>query len=360
MSKIDVSDWKEFHLYDLFEINSGSKLDRKDINLVEGDEYNYIGRTGDNNGIIGKCGYVHKKNKEPYPAGSLTVSLGGTVGATFVQPKAFYTSQNVDVLLPLHKMSDKSKFFIASCIYREAELNYSAFIKELNAHIRKDFYIKLPVASTGEPNWDYMDEYIEKLATQARKNVSSLATLKPVEHKIDIKAWKEFEVEELFDVRPSKYVKQNGKTLINAELFDNGDHKVIVNTSMNNGIGGYTSQDFTEKGNVITFSDTTDGPSTMFYQDQPFVGYSHVKVMEPKEFIKDSKKVLLYLTATIRKALRLNDYNFTNKLTTQAINNTTVKLPVTSTGQPDFDYMETCIDSMQNEAHESLEVLKQI
>lgn len=176
---IDVHKWKKFHLYDLFDINSGSKLDRKDVMLFTGNDYNYIGRTGDNNGIIGHCGYIDIKGKQPYPAGNLTVALGGTVGATFVQTKPFYTSQNVDVLSPLYNMSNNIKMFIATCIYKESQLNYSAFIKELNAHIKKDFYIKLPVDSNNQPDWQYMDKYINKIVIQAHKNLNSLRKFKP-------------------------------------------------------------------------------------------------------------------------------------------------------------------------------------
>lgn len=172
--KIDIKAWKEFHLYDLFDIDSGSKLDHKDINMTEGSDYNYIGRTGDNNGLIGTSGLVTAKNKKPYPAGCLTVSLGGTVGATFLQEKPFYTGQNVDVLIPLKPMSTNVKQFIASCIYKEAQLNYSAFIKELNAHIRKDFYIKLPITSTGQPDVDYMEKYIDSLQNKSHESLGLL------------------------------------------------------------------------------------------------------------------------------------------------------------------------------------------
>ena len=186
-----MSQWGEFHLYDLFTIDAGSKLDRKDVNLFPGSDYNYIGRTGDNNGIIGTCNRVNIKKKSPYPAGALTVSLGGTVGATFVQQKPFYTSQNVDVLQPSQSMSDGAKWFVASCIYREAVLNYSAFVKELNKHIKTDFYIKLPITPDGKPDWQYMDNYIANLAARAHKDVSSLNQVKPKSHKINIDNWKE-------------------------------------------------------------------------------------------------------------------------------------------------------------------------
>ena len=359
MSKIDVSDWKEFKVGDLINFDSSAKIYHAEhLDILDKPEdltyYPYVVRTAFNNGIKG---YIKEDPNTLNPAN--TISFAQDTAQLFYQDTPYFTGNKIKICtIKDHDLTKNIALFLISVLLNGFDT--FSYDSSFNVATLSRVNIKLPVTSTGEPDWDYMDEYIEKLATQARKNVSSLATLNPVEHKIDIKAWKEFKVGELFYVRPSKYVKQNGKTLINAELFDNGDHKVIVNTSTNNGIGGYTSQDFTEDGNVITFSDTTDGPSTMFYQDQPFVGYSHVKVMEPIDNIKNSRNVLLYLTATIRKALSLNDYNFTNKLTTQAMNNTSIKLPVTSTGEPDWDYMEKYIDSVQNKARKSLELLKQI
>ena len=43
------------------------------------------------------------------------------------------------------------------------EWNYRAFIKELNAHIKRDFVIKLPVLSGGNPDYDYMSKYIKDI-----------------------------------------------------------------------------------------------------------------------------------------------------------------------------------------------------
>lgn len=89
--------------------------------------------------------------------------------------------------------------------------------------------------------------------------------------KIDAKGWKPFIVGELFDIHPTKAYK-----MTNAQLMDDGDNPVVVNSSYNNGIGGYSSQVVTEKGGMITFSDTTTADA-IFYQPNDFVGYPHVQ-----------------------------------------------------------------------------------
>ena len=174
---VNIDRWKEFKLPELFTVSSGTKFDKRRVILTpEPHNINFIGRTGSLNGINAKCGIY--KNTEPFSAGLLTVALGGTIGACFVQDKPFYTSQNVDVLIPLKcyvsKMTWNVKQFIASCIFYESQNNYLTFVRELNKHIKRDFVIKLPVDSTGHPDWQYMDKYIAKLATQAHTNISLL------------------------------------------------------------------------------------------------------------------------------------------------------------------------------------------
>ena len=99
---------------------------------------------------------------KPYDAGLLTVSLGGEyLGSCFVQDKPFYTSQNVNVLIPRHKMSFYTKLFISTVIFREGRLHYKAFVDELNRHIKRDFAIPLPSLPDGSPDFDYMDSFIK-------------------------------------------------------------------------------------------------------------------------------------------------------------------------------------------------------
>lgn len=173
-NKIDISGWKRFHLYDesLFDISMGSKLDRikmKDENPT----INFVGRANANNGIT-TC--VDKIDGiEPYPAGTLTVSLGGEyLGSCFVQPKDYYTSQNVIVLIPRWNMPYEVKQFIATMIFKESRTYYKAFIDELNRHIKTDFSFYLPVDDNGTPNWSFMEKYMKDIFSKETEKISLL------------------------------------------------------------------------------------------------------------------------------------------------------------------------------------------
>lgn len=172
-SKIDTTEWATFHLYDIFEIDSGTKLDKAKMDTTT-TKINFVGRSNFNNGITQKVNEI--QGLKPYDAGCLTLALGGAyLGSCFIQEEAFYTSQNVVVLIPKKDISFEAKQFIATAIFKESQNNYRAFIKELNSHIKRDFVIKLPVQEDGEPDYLYMEEYMNNIFQKTRCAFSKMA-----------------------------------------------------------------------------------------------------------------------------------------------------------------------------------------
>ena len=172
-SKINTTEWATFHLYDIFKIDSGTKLDKAKMDTTT-PKINFVGRSNFNNGITQKVNEI--QGLKPYDAGCLTLALGGAyLGSCFIQEEAFYTSQNVVVLIPQKDISFEAKQFIATAIFKESQNNYRAFIKELNSHIKRDFVIKLPVQEDGEPDYLYMEEYMNSILQKTRCAFSKMA-----------------------------------------------------------------------------------------------------------------------------------------------------------------------------------------
>lgn len=168
---LNLNDWKRFHLYDdnLFIIESGNKLDKAKMTEIS-PEVNFVGRANQNNGITGEVDLL--PDIKPYSSGNLTLALGGEyLGSCFIQNKPFYTSQNVNVLIPNWNMSENIKLFIATMIFKEGRTFYKAFIDELNRHIKTDFSILLPVDNKGIPDWLYMENFIETKKNILKKNL---------------------------------------------------------------------------------------------------------------------------------------------------------------------------------------------
>ena len=142
--------------------------------------------------------------------------------------------------------------------------------------------------------------------------------------RINISEWKEFKLEEIFDIHPTKSYKYINKDLLNIE----GNNRVIGNSAYNNGIIGYSILDNTEEGNIITFSDTTSSEA-IFYQKESFIGYSHIQGMYPRQkYNKWNEYSYLYVLTIIKKSVTLLGVDYVNKFTRDMANNIIIKLPI--------------------------------
>ncbi len=174
---IDTTKWKRFCLYDerLFIIDSGNKLDKSKMTSTN-PKINFVGRSSVNNGVTGIVDSI--EGEKAYKSGNMTLALGGEhLGSCFVQEKDFYTSQNVNVLIPRNEMSLNVKLFISFIIYRESRTYYKAFEDELNRHIKTDFSILLPIDQDGNPDWKYMEKFVENIQTSSQSKIDSFKTL---------------------------------------------------------------------------------------------------------------------------------------------------------------------------------------
>jgi len=173
-------------------------------------------------------------------------------------------------------------------------------------------------------------------------------------NKINIDNWKSFKVGELFDIHPTK-----NYNLKNSLLFqEEGNIPVIVNSSFNNGVGGYVNLEPTEKGGIITFSDTTSA-SAIFYQPNDFIGYSHVQGMYPYDNIWTEKSMLFFLTV-FKKAAYLLGFDYVNKFTRQLAKEIEVKLPIKDDDSLDIFYMEKIMDNYFKSNEKIIENIKKI
>lgn len=120
----------------LFDVVHGSKLDlnkMKRCGKPTDDAIAFVGRSGEENGIVA---FVERiKDVEPYDSGLITVALGGAALSSFVQPRRFYTAQNIDVLKPRTAMSLDVKLYYCLCIEAN-RFRYSTYGREANRTLR--------------------------------------------------------------------------------------------------------------------------------------------------------------------------------------------------------------------------------
>lgn len=336
---MDTRTWKVLNINTIFDISYGNKLDMCQMKLSK-DGIPFVTRTATNNGVGGVVEPID--GVLPYPAGSLSIALGGSIGSTFLQTKDFYTSQNVAVLQPKYDLSHKVLLFVAALIEKECSLRFIAFGRELNKHIKRDFTIKLPLTAEGIPDWLYIenlvkDTIIPQLPKKAQKvwlkkyETTPLYDMKP---KLNTQDWKWFKYTDLFSISGSKTTPVE-----ELESYGKGEYPYVTTQAVNNGIEGYYNY-WTEKGGVLTVDSAVLGFCS--YQERNFSASDHVEVLTP--LFEMNRYIALFLTTLINK--EQYRYSYGRKCSQIKLRNARIKLPVTPEGTPDWQFMEDYIKSL--------------
>ena len=310
---LNTENWKTFFLKDLYDIRMGNGFDKNKMD-EDNPEVNLVSRQSYNNGVDVKVGLVD--GVEPFTAGLVTVALGGSyLGSCFVQEEPFYTAQNVAVMKPKYKeMTDYVNIFISGLVRYESSVKYYAFGRELNTHIRTDFEIKLPVDSDGNPDYQFMEDYIKSLNHKplTTKNKQGQAP------DLNVKNWKAFKTSRIFDNL------QNGKA--NQQMLEAGNDCFYVGAKKDdNGVMIHCKmdEDLVTKGNCMVFICNGQG-SVGFanYMDVDFIGTTDI-VAGYNENLNEPIGIFL---ATIYSQERPK-YSFGRKWKTH-LADTEVKLPI--------------------------------
>mgnify|MGYP000741708981 FL=1 len=170
----------------------------------------------------------------------------------------------------------------------------------------------------------------------------------PLNEKLKSVEWGEFKLGDLFEIKPTKYYRLQNEEIISK----NGNVPLVSNSSIENGVMGFSNLKPLNKGNTLTCSDTTLGADTMFYQQKDFIGYSHIQHLVPKfkPFNKEIASAIISacIVATSKK------YDYGNKFNRDAMNKTIIHLP-TKNGKIDFDFMENFIANLETERIKKLD-----
>lgn len=342
---LESVEWGEYRLGDLFEIENTFSFN-KDA-LTPGNDYDYVTRTSQNQGILQSTGFVNYENIND--AG--TWSLGLLQMDFFYRRKQWYAGQFVRKIVPKICLTDSRISFFSTILNKQKQVLSSVLVRDVD-EVFRNITCLLPTRDD-EIDYEFMERFIAELNAQrlaelnAYLSVTGLKdyTLTPEEEQAvkDFEEgkveWDEYRLGDLFEIRPTKAYKYT-----NRDLFSfSGDTPVVTNTSLNNGISGTVGLDPTEAGGIITYSDTTTSDA-IFYQPYPFVGYSHIQGLYPKNR-EWRKNALLYVVVSFRKSSNgLFDYG--NKFNRAIASDMSVALP-TREGEIDFVCMETLISAIQ-------------
>lgn len=347
----------EFRLGDLFEVEGSRSTDAGTLHLTSDDAFPFIGRTSTNNGIQGFCGNLGFPANS---AGEISISQVGTIDAQW-RGTPYYTSQNI-----VRCRAKRTHLSLQAGLYIIAILkkHLSGFVGYTTpkAIDIKKFEIKLPVTdvsantNTPEPDWEYMENYIK---TIERKYIDQIAQVNAREQEIltqlypesvtekpEAHGFEEFRVGDIFNITPTSYYKSTPPST--SDLAPQ-----VTNTTQPNGISSFEPHAPNNEKNVITFSDTTVGGETLFYQPVDFLGYSHIQKMTSPETTLTKRKAMYVVTA-FKKAVN-GVYDYGTKFNRDNAAQTFIHLPVTSAGDIDWDYMEKYVAWIETQERERVE-----
>lgn len=334
---INSSEWKEFRIGDLFDIKTTSqKLSKKDS--VENGKFPIYSAESQNGGICGYCNEI--------PAFTISnektffVIFGDHTRAFNIAKNDFCVADNVKVLEPKN-FNIKSILFIIT-IWQKGipNLGYAR-----HWSIAKNIQIKLPTTQNGEIDFNFMESFIDKIEQKQR------GILEFYKHKkqngggyeLNSRIWQEFKIGDLFLVKNNP---QLNKSSFN--FSKNGKYPYFTRTVFNNGILGYV--DYLDEEHKIKGNSIAVGMIAMkfFYMKQDFYAGQFTKTIYPK-FDNFNDKIAKYFISIFNKNTPLYLKNFVVKDFEKDFTNTTIKLPITTNGEIDFDFMESFIKAIQKE-----------
>lgn len=164
--KVDTREWGSFALGTLFNIVKGKRLTKAEM---KSGKTPFIGSSALNNGCTAMIG----NDKNQHPENTITVCYNGSVGETFYQDQPYIASDDVNVLYPKFTMNRQIALFIVPLI-KGVSSRYDYIDKWKKEAMEAD-KIYLPVDKNGDPDWDYMEEYMKMVQGKTENMLNQFA-----------------------------------------------------------------------------------------------------------------------------------------------------------------------------------------
>lgn len=327
--------WKEFKIKDVFKVVNSKPYHKLNLNIENG-EIPYITRTSFNNGL--EC-FVQDRDFILNP--NNTISIGAENVTFFYQEKKYITGNKMYYLMNKN-INRYTGLFITQSLQNSVKNCGFGYSKGLTGTRLKNRIVFLPINSKGQPNWEFMENYMRKIEEKQKQKAIKYYSDKIknlqnslIKNKFDLNniEWKEFKLNDLFErIEKGKCQNTNKETKesINGVSF-------LSATLNNNGVSGFVEPNYLlQKGNCIMFVNQGDGGA----------GYS---VYKKEDFISTTSNSFGYakwinrhtglFVASILCRFK-EKYSFGYGRTENRLKNDRILLPINSKGQPNWEFME--------------------
>lgn len=333
---LDKVKWKTFRFTEVFQdIQRGKRLTK--ANQTNGPKP-YISSTSENNGVdafIGNETGIRKFEDV------LTLANSGSVGSTFYQQFEFVASDHVTALKSDN--ADKYAYLFLSTVVKRLEEKYS-FNREINDSRIKREKIILPADKEGNPNFQYMSDFVKKLELDKAQEVLEyiyiyIRMMNILEEKVCEISWKDFWIEDVCEIKSGiRLTKANQeiglRPFVGASDSDNGVTAFVSNTnkSLDANVLGVNYN-----GSVVE----------NFYHPYEAIFSDDVKRLKWKDEIYGNKYTYLFLKQMILSQKIKYAYGY--KFNGERMKRQKIMLPVAETGLPDYDYMKSYMQKQELE-----------
>lgn len=335
--------WSAFYFTEVFTtIQRGKRLKKADH--VEG-RTPYVSSTAINNGVdrfIGNSDSVRKFND------CLTLANSGSVGYSFFHQYEFVASDHVTQLK--REGLDKYAYLFMIPIINRLSEKYS-FNREINDERIKRERILLPVNENGDIDFEFMSSFMKQVESDILNTTIPLLNNRLNDSVLELGGvnWANFFIYELFS--PLESGKSKG--LNHIEKTDNGV-SYLGATNLNNGVLCFVSPDnkATQRGNCIAFIRNGEGSmGYSVYKAEDFIATSDISVGRHPRLNRYTGTFITTVADRVR-----GKYNFGYKRSPARLSKEILTLPITKSGEPDWDFMENYMRA--KERHLIVEYLK--
>ena len=332
--------WKVFRIDSIFDMFTGASISQDKFNVGS---IPRITATDTNNGIGLFTERLEDRNYRSFQ-NFISISFLGSV---------FYHNYEASLDMKIHGLKIKNRElnsnlaqFIIVCL--KNSLPKVSYGNQLSSKDLLTKSILLPVDKNGTPDWTFMEEYVQVKSSQVKDTYQL-----PSQHEItdfrnlDEVEWGEFKLEDIAKIKGGKDWEQYNRV--------SGQVPFIGSSSINNGVTDFVSPKGRENqvGKGVLGINRNGSVGYVFYH--PYSAYfsGDTRFLEINGF-KNRKFVNQFIQTMI--LYQREKYAYGYKMGTQRIKNQIIKLPITTTGQPDFVFMEQYMKRMENKVIQKTEM----
>lgn len=286
---------------------------------INNDGIPFVSRTSNNNGVVARVNLIPEV--EPNPPHTLSLAAGGSVLSCFYQDEEYYSGRDLFILSPKEDMS-KAEMLLYAYIISTNKYKYN-YGRQANKTFQD---LLIPELSELKAiDWKSMNP------DMSFKSSPIITKRIPIE----VSRWKWFRYDQLFDIKGTKTTP-----IFELGQAGKGDYPYVTTQATNNGVKDFYDF-YTEEGGCFTIDSAVIGYCS--WHEEDFSASDHVEKLIPK--FKCNSYIAVFLTTLMN--MEQYRYNYGLKCSQARLRNMKIKLPVDDRGNPDWQFMEDYVKSLQ-------------